>query len=132
GAPTSWNWQFGNGQLSTARNPVVSFSQSGTYTVKLVVRNANGIDEEEKIDYITVSSSPFASFSANLTTACVPATIQFTDQSTTPAGATITQWQWNFGDGGSSTLQNPSHTYNATGFYTVSLTITSSTGCTSA
>jgi gliding motility-associated-like protein len=131
GAPTSWNWQFGNGQLSTARNPVVSFSQPGTYTVKLVVRNANGIDEEEKIDYITVSSSPSASFSANLTTACVPATIQFTDQSSTPAGATIAQWQWYDGDGGSSTLQNPSHTYNATGFYTVSLTITSSTGCTS-
>ncbi|HKB45617.1 MAG TPA: PKD domain-containing protein, partial [Chitinophagaceae bacterium] len=131
GNPISWNWQFGNGQLSTAKNPVVTFSQPGTYTVKLVVRNANGIDQQEKIDYITVFSSPSASFSANLTTACVPATIQFTDQSTAPAGATITQWQWNFGDGGTSTSQNPSHTYNATGFYTVSLSITSSTGCTS-
>ena len=131
GAPTSWNWDLGNGQLTTVQNPTVTFSQPGTYTVKLVVRNANGIDQEEKIDYITVFSSPAASFFANLTTACVPANIQFTDQSSAPAGATITGWQWSFGDGGTSTLQNPVHTYNANGFYTVALTITSSTGCTS-
>jgi gliding motility-associated-like protein len=131
GNPTSWNWQFGNGQLSTIKNPVVTFSQPGTYTIKLVVRNADGIDEEEKIDYITVFPSPSASFSADLTTACVPATIQFTDQSTTPPGITITQWQWTFGDGGVSTAQNPAHTYSANGFYTVTLKITSSTGCTS-
>ena len=131
GNPTLWNWQFGNGQLSTIKNPVVTFSQPGTYTVKLVVRNANGIDEEEKINYITVSPAATASFSANLTTACAPATIQFTDLSTTPPGSNILSWEWNFGDGGTSTLQNPSHTYTATGFYTVSLKITSSIGCNS-
>jgi PKD repeat protein len=127
GNPTSWNWDLGNGQLTTVKNPIVTYSQPGIYTVKLVVRNANGIDQKEKIDYITVFSSPSASFSANLTTACKPANIQFTDQSTAPGGATITQWQWNFGDGGTSNLQNPTHIYNANGFYTVSLTITSST-----
>ena len=131
GNPTLWNWEFGNGQLSTLKNPVVTFSQPGTYTIKLVVRNANGIDEEEKINYITVSPAPSAGFSANLTTACAPATIQFTDLSTTPPGITILSWEWNFGDGGTSTLQNPSHTYTSTGFYTVSLKITSSTGCNS-
>ncbi|TMI78777.1 MAG: PKD domain-containing protein, partial [Bacteroidetes bacterium] len=127
GSPFSWNWDFGNGQLSTSRAPTVTFSQPGTYTVKLVVKNASGVDEEIKTNYITVSPAPSASFSANLTTACVPATVQFRDQSTVPPGAgSITGWSWDFGDGGTSTVQNPSHNYTATGFYTVSLVITSS------
>jgi len=130
GAPTSWNWQFGNGQLSTNQNSTVTYNTPGVYTVKLVVRNANGIDDEEKIDYITVYAAPTAAFSANLTTACVPASIQFTDNSTTPPGVTISEWQWTFGDGGTSNVQNPTHTYNANGFYTVSLTVKSGSGCT--
>jgi gliding motility-associated-like protein len=129
--PTSWVWDFGNGQLSSQQNPIVNYSSPGTYTVKLVARNSSGIDEEEKINYITVFPSAVANFTADITTACLPATIQFTDLSTTPAGAgTITSWSWNFGDGSpGSTLQNPSHTYTTPGFYSVSLTITSSTGC---
>ena len=132
GNPFSWNWDFGNGQLSTAKNPIAIFSQPGTYTVKLVVRNSDGLDEEIKTNYITVFPAPVAAFTANMTLSCVPATIQFTDQSTTPAGAgTITSWSWNFGDGGTSTVQNPSHTFTASGYYTISLLVTSSTGCTS-
>ena len=128
--PTSWIWDFGNGQLSTLQNPVINFSAPGTYTVKLVARNSSGIDEEEKINYITVFTSPAASFVANITTACVPATIQFTDQTTVPpGGGTITSWLWNFGDGGTSTSPNPTHQYTSAGFYTVSLLVTSSTGC---
>ena len=129
GSPTSWSWDFGNGQLSTLQNPVISYAQPGTYTVRLIVKDSLGIDDEIKTDYITVFPAPRASFSANLTTSCIPATIQFSDKSTSPPGTTISSWSWNFGDGTSSTAQNPSHTYNNTGFYTVSLQITSSTGC---
>ncbi len=130
GNPFSWNWDLGNGQLSTVRNPVGNYTQPGTYTVRLIVRNSAGIDEEIKTSYITVSPSPQASFTANFTTSCVPATIQFTDQSTAPPGAgTITSWLWDFGDGNTSTQQNPSHIFTATGFYTISLRITSSSGC---
>jgi PKD repeat protein len=60
--------------------------------------------------------------------ACMPATVQFTDQSTDPTG-TINKWRWDFGDGSTSTLQNPSHTFTAPGFYNIGLTITSTTGC---
>jgi gliding motility-associated-like protein len=130
GSPFSWNWDFGNGQLSNQRNPSAYYSQPGIYTVKLIVKNAFGVDEETKVNYISVAPSPTASFTATLTTACAPATIQFNDQSTIPPGAgTITNWLWDFGDGNTSNLQNPTHTYTATGFYTVSLLITSSTGC---
>ncbi len=128
--PTSWIWDFGNGVTSTAKNPVTNFSLPGTYTVKLVARNNDGLDEEVKTNYITVFPAPSANFTANITTACVPATIQFTDQTTVPPGAgTITNWLWNFGDGGTSTSQNPSHTFTTAGFYTISLQVTSSTGC---
>lgn len=130
GAPTSWSWDLGNGQLSNIKNPVVNFSQPGTYTIRLIVKNSFGVDEELKTDYITVFPTPIASFTANITTSCVPAVIQFTDQSTNPpGGGVITNWLWDFGDGITSTQQNPSHTYSATGYYTVSLQITSGTGC---
>ena len=130
GNPFSWNWDFGNGQLSNTRNPSIAYSLPGTYTVRLIVRNAFGIDDEIKTNYITVSPSPTASFDANITTACAPVTIQFNDRSTIPAGAgTISSWLWDFGDGTTSNQQNPNHTYTAVGFYTVSLRIISTSGC---
>ena len=128
GSPTEWNWEFSNGTLSSVQNPVVSFSTPGTYSVKLVVRNANGIDQFERINYITVFPSPTPNFSADITLGCVPVRVNFTDLSTSPQGS-IVSWDWDFGDGATSSLQNPSHTYANTGFYTVTLKVTSSTGC---
>ncbi|MBC7849148.1 MAG: PKD domain-containing protein, partial [Chitinophagaceae bacterium] len=126
--PIFWNWDLGNGQLSTAQNPVTQYSAPGTYTVTLVVRNAAGINSITRTDYIVVNPSPSANLSANIRTACVPATIQFTDI-TIPNAGTITDWLWDFGDGTTSTLQNPQKNYIQPGFYTISLRVTSSTGC---
>jgi gliding motility-associated-like protein len=128
GSPKFWNWDFGNGTLSNSQNPVVTYSTPGTYTVKLVVRNADGTTGITKTDYITVYPSPQAFFTANRTTGCAPVNIQFNDISTSSAG-NIVSWEWDFGDGGKSTAQNPSHTYTSTGFFTVTLIVTSSTGC---
>jgi gliding motility-associated-like protein len=129
GSPFEWNWEFSNGTLSSVQNPIVTFSTPGTYSVKLVVRSANGIDEFERINYITVFPSPSPSFSADITLGCVPVRVNFTDLSTTPPGSSIISWEWDFGDGATSTQQNPSHTYTNTGFYTVTLIVRSSTGC---
>lgn len=128
GNPTFWNWDLGNGQLSTLQNPSTTYTTPGVYTVTLVVRNANGINSITKTNYIVVNPSPTARFTANITTACLPATIQFTDLSVPNAG-TIVQWDWDFGDGNTSNQQNPQHTYTTTGFYTVYLRVTTSTGC---
>ena len=128
GTPTEWNWDFGNGQLSNAKSPVVTYSQPGTYSVTLVVKNANGTHGVTKTNLIKVNASPGVAFTASITTACVPATIQFTDQSSDASGS-IVSWEWDFGDGTKSTQQNPQKVYATTGFYSVSLTVTSSTGC---
>lgn len=128
GDPKYWNWDFGNGQLSNQRNPTTTYSAPGTYTVTLVVRNQNGVNAITKTDYITIFPSPSVGLSANITTACLPAAIQFTGTANTSVG-TITSYAWDFGDGNTSTEQNPSHIYGQTGYYSVSLTATSSNGC---
>lgn len=128
GNPTSWNWDLGNGQLSTLQNPVATYNTPGLYTITLVARNANGINSITKTNYIVVNPSPTANFTSDNTIACMPAVIQFQDLSVPNAGS-ITNWLWDFGDGSTSTLQNPVKTYSSNGFYTVSLRVTSSSGC---
>lgn len=129
GDPKFWNWDLGNGQLSNLQNPTTVYTQPGTYTVTLVVRNANGTHGVTKTNFITVYPSPVANFDADKTIACVPAQIQFSDLSIDTSGGSINTWQWDFGDGTSSTAQNPVKVYNAPGFYTIALSVTSTTGC---
>ncbi|HRP30525.1 MAG TPA: PKD domain-containing protein [Agriterribacter sp.] len=132
GDPKYWDWEFTDGgtfsQLANQQNPGITFSQPGTYSVTLVVRNANGANAVTKTNYITVYPSPNVSLSADLTTACLPASIQFTGTASTSVG-TISDWAWDFGDGTTSTQQNPNHTYADPGYYNVALTVTSSNGC---
>jgi len=82
-----------------------------------------------KTNYITVNPSPTASFTANSQLGCSPSTFQFTDGSSDAAGS-IVKWAWTFSDGTTSTAKNPVKQFTTVGFYDVSLTVTSSTGCT--
>jgi serine protease len=126
--PTSWAWTFGDGGTSTAQNPSHSYTSAGSYTVTLTATNAYGSDGETKTNYITVTAPPtdppVAAFYGTPTSGNVPLTVVFTDQSTNSP----TSWSWTFGDGGTSTLQNPSHTYTTAGTYTVALTATNAYG----
>ncbi|MFH1199608.1 MAG: PKD domain-containing protein [Candidatus Micrarchaeota archaeon] len=69
-------------------------------------------------------TSPAAAFTASPTSGSAPLSVAFTDQSTNHP----TSWSWNFGDGGTSSAQNPAHSYSSAGTYTVTLTATNSTG----
>ena len=130
GNPTQWRWDLGNGVTSLLQNPSTTYFNPGTYAVKLVVRNAAGTaDSTTKTDYITVFPSPTASFTADRTSGCFPLAVNFTDAST-PGTGTVAGWVWDFGDGATSTQQNPSHTYTTAGAYTVTLRVTNSSGCT--
>ena len=126
--PTQWKWDLGNGTISFLQNPSATYFNPGQYTVKLVVQNAAGSDSVTRLQYITVYAQPQIDFVGSPLTGCFPLPVNFTDLSSTAAG-TISTWQWDFGDGTSSNLQNPSHIYTATGNYNVSLLIQNSDGC---
>ena len=73
------------------------------------------------------ATGPTAAFDAAPTSGQAPLTVQFTDQST-PGSSAITAWSWDFGDGLTSTEQNPGHIFGAPGSYTVALTVTTADG----
>jgi len=118
---TSWEWDFGDGGTSTEKGPVHTYSSVGEYTVSLKVTGPDASDTETKADFIEVGEV-VAGFAATPFSGTPPLAVQFADQSVSVGD--ITAWEWDFGDGSTSTEQNPSHTYNALGKYTVSLKVT--------
>ena len=128
--PDTWLWQFGDGDTSTEQDPVHTYTTPGTYTVNLTVTNECGCDSASKQEFITAEPCPLpvADFSANQTCGKIPLSVQFTDLSTNGPDT----WLWQFGDGATSTEQNPVHTYTTPGTYTVTLTVTNECGCDSA
>ena len=128
GNPTEWKWDLGNGTISNLQNPSVTYLNSGSYTVKLSVKNLNNIDSIILTKYITVFSLPSVNFIADITTGCNPLTVNFTDH-TNVSKDNIATWQWDFGDGILSAQQNPSHTFTAFDKYNISLKVVNNTGC---
>jgi PKD repeat protein len=128
GTPTTWQWDLGNGTQSTQQNPTTTYFNPGTYTVTLTVSNAGGSNTITRTQYITVNDKPTVNFIASDSVGCFPLRVNFTDLSAAGSG-TITNWDWDFGDGTSSTAQNPFHIYTAVGNFTVTLKVTNSEGC---
>lgn len=127
---TDWYWEFGDGGTSTAQNPIHSYATVAAFSVYLKVTTAIGSDSELKVNYINVQPKPpTANFLADDTTPAVGQTVQFSDLSVPNVG-TITNWWWHFGDGVTSTLQNPTHLYTAAKAYTVYLGVTNTYGLT--
>jgi PKD repeat protein len=126
-SPTSWAWTFGDGGTSTARNPTYTYAKAGTYTVTQTVRNAVGTNTMTLAGYITVNPAPVppvAVFDGTPTSGTAPHYVAFNDDSANSP----TSWEWTFGDGTTSTLRNPSHSYTKAGTYTVSLKATNAGG----
>jgi len=130
GTPTSWDWDLGNGTSSGNQNPSTIYLTPGVYTVTLTVTNANGSNTVTKTNYITVYDKPNPNFSVSNLNGCAPLSSTFTDLSTTPTGTTITEWEWDFGDGKISNDKNPTNVYNA-GLFDITLTVKNSGGCSS-
>lgn len=116
--PTSWYWEFGDGTTSDIQDPTHSYIEPGTYLVSLTV--SKGGTPHSITKSVTVTDQLHAAISVSPTSGAFPLTVNFTDES----AGNPTGWLWSFGDGGSSTGQNPSHTYNSTGNYKVKLTVT--------
>ncbi|MCB9235856.1 MAG: PKD domain-containing protein [Bacteroidia bacterium] len=111
-SPVTWIWDFGDGVLDSTQNPAHTYAQPGLYTVCLTVQNPCGTDTLCKT-LAAGCATPVAAFTGSSS----QLTVQFTDQST----LSPTFWDWDFGDGGNSTQQNPSHAFAANGTYQVCL-----------
>lgn len=136
--PTSWSWSFSpntvtyvGGTNSLSQNPQVTFNAPGFYTISLTATNAAGSDTEVKTDYIYVTAPPVADFMASNTTPYTSEIVTFTDLSTNNP----VTWLWSFvpnmvtyTGGTSAVSQNPQVTFDAPGYYTVSLTVTNAAG----
>ena len=123
-----WAWDFGDGSTSTAQNPSHVYDKPGLYNVKLRITDSKGCtNEKTRVNYVQVIG-PDVQFGTTTTTLLGgPGAVTFQDQTT--FGAPITSWAWSFGDGGTSNLQNPTHTYNTSGTFDVNLTVTDIDGC---
>ena len=130
GSLTSWAWDFGDGSTSTERNPSHTYAAAGRYTVLLVVTDNDGAADTKTHDAnptepTPTNAPPQPDFDAH----CDHGTCAFTDKSKDDDGAVVS-WQWSFGDGSTSTEQNPVHTYAERGRYDVQLTVTDDGGAT--
>jgi PKD repeat protein len=128
GQITGWSWSFGDGSPpSIDRNPSHGYAGPGTYTVTLTVTDnggaTNAASAQVKVNAPPPNKAPQAEFDVH----CTGLTCTFTDKSKDDDG-NIASWQWDFGDGQSSSDQNPSHSYETAGVYHVTLTVTDNDG----
>jgi gliding motility-associated-like protein len=128
GPSVNYFWQFSDGTTSTDKNPIHKFSPAGVYNVTLTVISSNGCVDTSKFvvpGMVTVNVRPTAGFSYLPTTTTIfDPDIYFFDES-----LNATSWYYTFGDGGSSTMVNPSHQYGAWGTYQVIQTVVNGFGC---
>jgi PKD repeat protein len=138
---SAWAWDFNNDGVvdSTEQNPAYTYTNTGTYSVKLVVTGTGGNGETTRTDFITVNDvvvtppptttqvpPPAGNFAATPLTGDAPLNVQFTDQST----GDITSWLWDVNDDGTveCTTKDCSYTYTDPGSYTVKLTVSNDGG----
>lgn len=122
--PDTWHWDFGDGSISTAQNPIYSYTTTGDFIVTLTITDTviGCLDVFTQMVSVEISN---ANFSASPTFGCGPLTVNFSDLSTTAA-----TYSWDFGDGSPlNNTQHPTHSYDTPGTYNVSLTITTFNGC---
>jgi PKD repeat protein len=114
-----WSFPGGTPTTSTDLMPTVVYNDAGSFDASLTVTNSEGTNTQTRTDYVVVGALPVADFTSNITGLLV----DFTNQSTS-----ATTFAWDFGDGNTSNLLNPSHLYANAGTFTVTLTASSDCG----
>jgi len=124
----TYSWDFGDSSGSNQENPFHVYNSSDSFTVVLsMTDNENCTIVKEKTNFVSVQNFPIAAFTADTLSAnCFPLPVNFTDTTASPF---VSQWRWDFDDGGKASFQNPSHTFNRPGKFDISLIVTTSNGC---
>lgn len=154
GTPLAWQWDFGDGTTSTEQNPVHTYTGTGTYTVTLRVFNHGGSNSHSSFVWVRAAAAvykpvtesatatptpsgtqsplvparpgmaPISFFAMSKSMGVAPLTVSFTDMSFNAPNS----WEWDFGDGETSSIRNPSHTFTTPGTYSVSLKVANTHG----
>ncbi|WP_444998211.1 PKD domain-containing protein [Aliikangiella sp. IMCC44359] len=132
GSISSYSWNFGDGNTSASANPTHTYRSEGTYNVTLKVTDNSGASSSEAKTTATISASstnkvPVAEANGPYS-GTVGTKIAFSKAGSNDPDGTIASYAWDFGDGSSSSTENPTHAYNAEGTYTVKLTVTDNNG----
>jgi PKD repeat protein len=124
----AWQWDLGDGVPQTTPNAQFTFNSPGSKLVKLTVTDVCGMESSisKSVEIYNKSTANF-SYTAS---PCSNQEIEFKDVSTVSNDNTM-NWYWSFGNGETSTNKDPLYTYRQQGTYTVTLTITGKSGCTS-
>lgn len=122
---TAYNWNFGDGLIDSATNPTHIYDVQNNYTVKLTSNNATCKDSILKI--VDTRHPLDVSFTVSKDTICINSSIDFTN--TSMVSVEPSTYNWNFGDGASSNILNPSHTYTTAGTYQAKLVVTDAVPC---
>ncbi len=125
-SPYTYLWNFGDGTTSTIANPSHTYTTGGTYSVTLTIKDSLQNQASASLS-VAVGSSSTLTVTASATpssSSSIPVTVQFSASAN--GGYSPYTYYWTFGDGGSSTLQNPSHTYQTSGIFTAVVKVTDS------
>jgi len=127
GTISSWQWDFGDGVTSTDQNPSHQYSDKIEYTIQLLITDNDGFTNTIEQTILIRNLHPTASFTYSPSDPTVGDEVLFTDASSDPEGQPIT-WDWDFGDGSTSSAEDPSHAYETADSYIVTLTVTDDEG----
>ncbi len=124
---TAWEWSFGDGTTSTLEAPSHRYADDGVYTACLTIEDATGATDQGCRAITILNVAPVAAFTFSPEQPTDVEAVSFADASTDTDG-TIDSWSWEFGDGTTSTVQNPSHQFADDGEFQVCLTVTDDDG----
>ena len=121
-----WTWSFPGANIagSATQNNMISYAAPGTYSISLTAQNTvAGCNDNVSVS-IDVLPIPVPNLVTDITSGCAPLNVAFTS-----TGDTGVSYLWDFGDGQTSTMENPAHTYTSDGSFTVTLSVTDANGC---
>lgn len=124
--PYTYQWMFGDGSASTSQSVVHRYTAPGTYGAQVTVRDSLGSSVSSSVSVLVRPSAPQVSMLASLQSGVAPLTISFS--ATITGGVRPDSYAWDFGDGGTSTEESPTHRYDRAGTYIVTVTTTDALG----
>ena len=133
GTIVAYAWDFGDGSNSAGASPMHTYANVGNFTAVLTVTDDDGATASDSVSISVTAlpnNAPIAAASATPRTGIAPLAVTFDSTGSFDSDGMLSAYNWNFGDGASSTRANPSHTYNNVGNFTATLTVTDDDGAT--